>query len=154
MKLSNFSVRTLCAAALVAAIVLAAGGCDATLKHVRFPVQEGNSKVYYEKFFNDGFGLDLDEAAAYQAIERNDVDTAVRYCESAVRAHPNDEYAQYDLAIVYEIKGNWDGAETAIREAIRIDTAQRATAKGQSKRADADYVAELAFIQRHKPARR
>jgi len=151
MKLPNSLLRLLSGAALAVAVVLGTGGCDPTLKYVRFPVHEGNAKVYYEKFFNDGFGLDLDAAAAYEAIERHDVDTAVRYCENAARKSPNDDWPQYNLAIVYEVKGNWDAAETAIREAIRIDQAQRAANKNLSKRTDANYVAELEFILRHKP---
>jgi Tfp pilus assembly protein PilF len=153
MKLDNSSVRRLCGAALIAVLALAAGGCDFTSKYVRFPVQEGSARVYYEKPFYDAFGIDVNTGLAYDAIERNDVDTALRYCEKAVRDDPNDQWAQWDLAIIYEIKGNWDGAEVAMKEAIRLDLARKAASKDLKKEVDGSYAAELEFIRRHKPMR-
>jgi hypothetical protein len=154
MTLQHTALHTLRCAALVAAIVLAAGGCDFTMKYVRFPVQEGNTKVYYEKLFDDLLGADNDQAIAYGAIEHHDITTALFYCQRGVRAHPGEAYPQYDLAIIYEIKGDWEAARVAIQEAIRLDQAARAGAKGQQKQVDADLVSELRFIENHTPLRR
>ncbi|MBI4952538.1 MAG: tetratricopeptide repeat protein [Myxococcales bacterium] len=140
--------RALCGAALVVGLTLGLGGCDGTLKYVRFPVQEGNSRIYYEKFFNDGMGIDADQAAAYNAIERGQNDVAVQICEGAVGSHPNDVWAHYNLAILYEMKGNWDGAERHINEAIRLQ--QLPNSKGQKGDVNTDFYAELGFIKSHK----
>ena len=141
-------LRSLRAPLLVVGLALLGTGCDWTMKYVNFPVVEPDGrKVYYEKFFNDGLGSDADMAAAYNAVERGDVDTALRICEGKTAQSNADKFDWYNLAILYEVRGRWDDAEHAINEAIRLDAVPAGPGK---QRVDADFIAERNFIQRHK----
>ncbi|MBI5534569.1 MAG: hypothetical protein HY898_17720 [Deltaproteobacteria bacterium] len=61
---------------------------------------------------------------AYQALKRNDVVTAVRWLEDVTKANPGDVRDRYRLALLYEACSEYDGAEQAITEAIKIETMQ------------------------------
>jgi hypothetical protein len=134
-SLKRHVMRVLSLGAVIGAVAIG-GGCGST-KYLVFDVYEApgqNSQA--RKFFNLGFGMGSYFEAVWAALEKNDVDGAIKLIEAE---QPKSEFDYYNLAILHEVKHDWAKAEENIQLALK-------ECKGSCDR----YTEELAFIQEHK----
>lgn len=122
-------------------IALGLAGCDGTFKYFNFKVWDGGKEVYVEKFYNDGLGSVGHQKTAFDLASHGDNDAAIRVLEDHI-AHGGTDWDNYDLAILYERKHDWDKAEAAIKEAIRLDRHEKTN--------NTDFQRELALIQHYR----
>jgi tetratricopeptide (TPR) repeat protein len=120
------------------------GACGASaLKHIDFSVTEGGHPVAVSKFFMDGFSDGDPQNQAFAAAQRNDVPGAIKILEADIATNPKNSWDHYDLGILYEATGAWDKADAEMKEAQRIDAAEKRPAEKR-------YSEELAYIAAHK----
>jgi hypothetical protein len=123
-------------------LALATAACDGTFKYFNFKVWDGGKEVYVEKFYNDGLGSVPHQKTAFDLASHGDGDAAIRVLEDHIAHGGGTDWDNYDLAILYERRHNWDKAEAAIREAIRLDRG--------TKTNNTDFTRELALIQHYR----
>jgi hypothetical protein len=118
-------------------LAAALASCGWSFKSIVFDVHENGKTVTVEKPFGS---VDPSAAdAAFEAVQRKDVDGAIRIMQAAAQKHPQSGWHRYNLAILYEVKGDWTAAHEAIEKACEIEpTVQR-------------FKDELAFVERHMP---
>jgi Tetratricopeptide repeat len=136
--------------ALAAALLgLSVAACNASIKYIKFPVQENGRSVKVEKFFHDGFG-GSDANRAFRAAQRNDFQGAVAIMRVLSQQSPRNFWYRYDLAILYEATGNWPEAEVEMSEGLRLIKAAQVDNKIDLKGFENMFADELSFIQRRK----
>ena len=124
----------------VLAIALLASACSTPNKSIRFNILDNGRQIEVSKFYNDGFGVDKTEANAFKATQNGDLEGATKMMQSEVALQPNNQWARWDLAVLYEAASQWDKAEAEIKECIRIEPKEKR------------FHDELAFIENHKAA--
>jgi hypothetical protein len=109
------------------------------IQDVHFPVREPDGRAievdkYYSSVTNDDPG-----DRSFKQIQAGHVDDALATMKAQEAASPTDTGARYDLAIIYEMKGDFLNAYAEIKEANRL------APKTQM------YIDEEKFIERHLP---
>lgn len=118
-------------------LALAVSGCGWAFKSIVFDVQQNGRKVTVEKPFG---GIDPSAAdPAFDAVQRGDIDEAIRIMQAATRKYPRSGWHPYNLGILYEVKGDWSAAQTSMKKAHQIEPGVQR------------FVDELTFINRHMP---
>lgn len=130
--MASWSIRV---GALIFAVAVAC--CGWSFKSIVFDVQENGKKVSVEKPFG---GVDPSAAdPAFEAVQRGDFDGAIRIMQKATRRYPRSGWHHYNLAILYEVKGDWTAAHESIDKAHKIEPGVQR------------FKDELAFVERHMP---
>ena len=123
---------------LAGLLVFGATACGPT-KYLTFEVWEGpQQSSHAKKLFIGGIGGYHE--AAWAALQKNDVDGAIKLIEQDNMKNHMD---YYNLAVLYEVKHDWANAEKAIQQAIKMH-------EEKFHQPDKQYEAELAYIQEHK----
>lgn len=131
---------------VIALLLSSIYGCGPSLKTVHFEFERDGTTIQADKEFNDALGQ-APSSKAWPAVEQKKYDRAIAILQEVTEAHPDDAWAHYNLAILYEASGRWDMAESAIRDAIRVD--QR-VAEAEGRKPTRKLERELRYIERHR----
>lgn len=136
----------------IALFGLSLAACGASIKVIKFPVQENGRTVTVEKYFFDGYlygATDNPLTRAFKVAQRNDFQGAVAMLRVHLQEHPDHAWGHYDLGILYEATGDWAAAETSMREAIRLSETPNPdpTRDADRENVHKSSTKELGFIQ-------
>ncbi len=121
-------------ALLLAAFLVAA--CS-PIQTVSYAVHEPDGRTTQVDKYFASLVTDDPGDKAFKQIQAGRVDEALTTIQEAIKITPTDASYRYDLAILWEIKGDWSAALAAIREARRLAAS------------NASYGEEEAFIVQH-----
>ncbi|MCU0686752.1 MAG: tetratricopeptide repeat protein [Polyangiaceae bacterium] len=134
---------------------LSLAACGASIKVIKFPVQENGHAVTVEKYFFDGYfygATDNPLTRAFKVAQRNDFQGAIAMLRVHLQEHPDHAWGHYDLGILYEATGDWAAAEASMREAMRLSEGPGPDPARNTDRENAHKIStkELGFIQRRR----
>lgn len=132
--------------ALFVGLAFASAACGTSFEYLKFRVPEDGSSVEVEKFFNEGMGLDGPATRALAAAKKGRYDDAIAILNADLAQRPDDTWGHYDRGILFEAKGDFDGALRDMKEAQRLDAIERPGAANQR------LAGEIAFIEAHRTA--
>ena len=93
--------------------------------------------ISHLRAFARSFANDPAVEKAFKLLQANKVEEARDTLKDHIAAFPQQPYPHYDLAIVYEVKGDWKSAHDSIQEALKLAPDNRT------------FKEENAFIERH-----
>ena len=109
------------------------------IQTINYPVRELDGRtVNVEKYYSSVFDDDPGDRS-FKQLKAGHVEEALATMKAQSAAHPTDSGARYDLAIIYEIKGDWVTAAAEIKEAVRINPKTKM------------YTDEERYIETHVP---
>jgi hypothetical protein len=116
------------------------------LKHLDFNVTESGKSIPVEKFYmDDGITDSSPQNLAFTAAKQGDIPGAIKILTDDTQARPTNSWNHYDLGVLYEATLAWDKAEAEMKEAQRIDAAEKPPHPPEKRFAD-----ELVYIAAHK----
>lgn len=131
-------------ALLGATFAAMAMGCWTKTESIRFPVTEPDGKVVeVRKYWGFTVANDRARDEAFTLMQHGKIDEARDVLKASVAKDPKKPYNHYDLAIVYEVKGEWALALESINAALGAST---------TSASNDTFTEEKKFIERHLPA--
>lgn len=130
-------VRSLCVA-FIGLAGLAVVGCTSVM--VQFPVDGKPVEKYFATTSQEA------KTPVVEALRKDDLPGALKLQEEKVKASDVMPHDFYRLAVLYEASSDWEAAEQAINDGIKLDKE-----KFKSSKPSFRFTDELKFIAEHKP---
>jgi hypothetical protein len=123
--------------ALIGLAGLAVVGCTSVM--VQFPVDGKPVEKYFATTSQDA------KSPVVEALRKDDLAGALKLQAEKVKESNAMPYDFYRLAVLYEASNDWDAAEQAVNDGIKLDKE-----KFKTKQPGFQFTDELKFIAAHK----